>query len=85
MPQATIAPRTGASSNPVAGGDDWKTLRVVILAPAAIPLRLKKWDKERKKEGKRGAPEREGGRGLWPANIAICIKRSPYVSCCLVR
>jgi hypothetical protein len=57
----------------------------VAWAPAVTPLRLKKRGDEKKKEGKRGAPESEGGRGLWPTNIAICIKRSPYFSCCLVR
>lgn len=57
----------------------------VAWAPAVMPLRLKKGGDEGKKEGKRGAPELEGGRGLWPTNIAICIKRSPYFSCCLVR
>jgi hypothetical protein len=80
MPQATLAPETDASGNPVAGGDDCNTLRVV-LAPAAISPRLKKEKEERENE----APGLEGGRGLWPTNIAICIKRSPYFSCCLVR
>ena len=57
----------------------------VAWAPAVMPLRLKKRGDEKKKEEKKGAPESEGGRGLWPTNIAICIKRSPYFSCCLVR
>ena len=84
MPQATIAPETDASGNPVAGGDDCNTLRVVS-APAAISPRLKKEKEEREKKGEKEAPGLEGGRGLWPTNIAICIKRSPYFSCCLVR
>ncbi|MBZ0124866.1 MAG: hypothetical protein K8F32_00695 [Rhodocyclaceae bacterium] len=84
MPLATDAANMGANGTRRDIGIGCGSFRVV-WAPAAMPLRLKKMGKEKKKEGKRGAPESEGGRGLWPTNIAICIKRSPYVSCCLVR
>jgi len=53
-------------------------------APAAMPLRLK-MEKGKKKERNSGARELEGGRGLWPTSIAICIKLSPSISCCLAR
>jgi hypothetical protein len=84
MPFPTATPSMGASSNLRIWRVGCISFRVV-LAPAAMPLRLKKGKEERKRKGERGVPELEGGRGLWPTNIAICIKRSPYFSCCLVR
>jgi len=76
----TPIPRTDSAAQ----GNGIGSIRVAGT-PTGASLRFGKGKEEREKKGKRRAPGLEGGRGLWPASVAICIKRSPFFSCCLAR